>query len=470
MLFSERPELNQRPYSFLVSILVHGAAAGLVSLGILSAPKVKAPSLVQRYDVRHLDLHTLESRMQQAKNDIEYPRPHPDKHRLPPGGSASAQPPAMRQVVQAPPGPQTLLQPDIPKPVALTQEIPVPAVVIWNGKKTSAKTLVPPLPEKPAVSDVQPSIQLPNEAQKLDDFAMAATALAAVPQPILPSTTSPVVVRGPEPSPPVPVTTAEGSAQPTPTALMSLSDLNMANGDVSLPPVNESAPSNSPGALAAGQTQDSAQAGQVNPEGKTGAKGAGQGSPDAGESTDTGSAAQGNEGDSGQPGAPQTGFGHGNQPSAAHISLPHDGQFGAVVVGSSMEEKYPETAQLWSGRLSYTVYLHVGLAKSWILQYSLSRADNAAAAGNIMHIEAPWPYNIVRPNIEPGAIDADALMVHGFVNQAGRFEKLAIVFPPQSALEKFVLDALNQWQFRPATQNGQNVLVEVLLIIPDETQ
>jgi hypothetical protein len=135
-----------------------------------------------------------------------------------------------------------------------------------------------------------------------------------------------------------------------------------------------------------------------------------------------------------------------------------------------MEEKYPETAPLWSGRLSYTVYLHVGLARSWILQYSLSRADNAAAAGNITHIEAPWPYNIVRPNITLGAIDADALMVHGFVNQAGRFEELAVLFPPQFAQAQFVLSSLAQWQFRPATQNGKNVKVEVLLIIPDETQ
>ena len=125
---------------------------------------------------------------------------------------------------------------------------------------------------------------------------------------------------------------------------------------------------------------------------------------------------------------------------------------------------------VWSGRLAYTVYLPVGLAKSWILQYALPRAGDAAAAGNITHIEAPWPYNIVRPNITPGAIDADALMVSGFVNQAGRFEAMAIVFPPQFAEAQFVLSTLAQWQFRPATQNGQNVKVEVLLIIPEEQE
>jgi hypothetical protein len=128
-----------------------------------------------------------------------------------------------------------------------------------------------------------------------------------------------------------------------------------------------------------------------------------------------------------------------------------------------MEDKYPETAEQWSGRMAYTVYLPVGLAKSWILQYSLPRGGEASSA----HIDAPWPYNIVRPNIAPGSIDADALMIHGFVNQDGHFEGLAIAFPPDFAQAQFVLSSLAQWQFRAATQNGQNVKVEVLLIIPE---
>jgi hypothetical protein len=59
-------------------------------------------------------------------------------------------------------------------------------------------------------------------------------------------------------------------------------------------------------------------------------------------------------------------------------------------------------------------------------------------------------------------------MVHGFVNQAGRFEALAIVFPMGFAQAQFVLNALAQWQFRPAMQSGQSAKVEILLIIPDE--
>jgi hypothetical protein len=61
-------------------------------------------------------------------------------------------------------------------------------------------------------------------------------------------------------------------------------------------------------------------------------------------------------------------------------------------------------------------------------------------------------------------------MVHGFVNAAGRFEQLAVVFPTELAEAKFLLRALQQWQFRPAMQNGQATTVEVLLIIPDQTE
>jgi hypothetical protein len=75
---------------------------------------------------------------------------------------------------------------------------------------------------------------------------------------------------------------------------------------------------------------------------------------------------------------------------------------------------------------------------------------------------------MIRPNLTPADYNADAIMVHGFVNVSGHFEKLAIVFPPQFAQAKFVLNALQEWQFRPALQSGSLTTVEVLLIIPEE--
>ena len=150
------------------------------------------------------------------------------------------------------------------------------------------------------------------------------------------------------------------------------------------------------------------------------------------------------------------------------MDVPKDGHFGAVVVGSSLAEEYPETVGVWSGRLVYTVYLHVGLPKSWILQYGLPHSAEASAAGRVVRPEAPWPYLMERFQLAPGDSDADAVMIHGFVNAGGRFENLAIVFPTEFAQAKFVLNALAQWQFRPAVLNGKIAAVEVLLIIPDQ--
>ncbi len=163
-----------------------------------------------------------------------------------------------------------------------------------------------------------------------------------------------------------------------------------------------------------------------------------------------------------------SGSGLGNQITATKITLPKDGQFGAVVVGASLEDQFPEMSRVWAGKLAYTVYLHVGLARSWILQYSLPIADEAMSAGTISHLEAPWPYNIVRPNLDIDPAESEAIMIHGFVNKSGHFEGLKVVFPPQFPQTQFVLASLEQWQFRPAARNGQLARVEVLLIIPEE--
>jgi hypothetical protein len=157
-----------------------------------------------------------------------------------------------------------------------------------------------------------------------------------------------------------------------------------------------------------------------------------------------------------------------NKSSINRIDRPKDGHFGVVVVGDSVAEEYPEVAGILAGRLAYTVYLHVGQTKSWILQYCLPRT--AQAAGSTIRPDAPWPYVMVTPHLSPGDYDADALLVHGFIDAAGHFEKLAIVFPAQFAQSGFVLAALQQWQFRAASQNGQSTAVEVLLIIPQENE
>jgi uncharacterized membrane protein YgcG len=496
-LFTQQTESSRRPFSFVVSTAMHAATVGLLYWGIIGTPQVRNRLAGPQYPVQHLDMHTPEPLVRRSAGSSNfYPRQQAAAQAGTPGNQPAAAAAALREIAHRKPAPQTLVRPDLPADLILPQETPVPSVLLWSAKNTPVTKVVPPQPHEPTAANVTPSLDPPNEEVNVADLGIASSDLSKTHQPLLPSTTSPVVVQAPELKAHVPETTTKTAEPPTPAAAMSVSDLHVREGTITLPPANETAPA--PAAQAQGngksgnsslsgngKSGNSSQAGNGNSGsgGKDSGTGAGKGAGNTGKTSSpapapTGGTAAQNAHDAGPaqnasnnkpaPGAPNGSSQGTASASATHITLPKDGQFGVVVVGSSMAEEYPETAELWSGRMAYTVYLHVGMRKNWILQYSLPRADEAAAAGSIAHLEAPWPYNIVRPNIAPDEVNADALMIRGFVNEAGRFEGLAVVFPQDFALVQLVLNSLEQWQFRPALQNGRAVKVEVLLIVPEE--
>lgn len=461
-LFSERQQSSPPTASIILSILAHGAVIALVALGILFRPRIADRDLARRYTVRHLDLHMPDPALIHPR-DLGIKYPGPQKHNDSPPAQASAHSAVARHVAQVAPAPQTLLQPKL-LPQILPEKIPVPTVVLWSMENKPLSNIVPPTPTKPVVSVVQPAVDPPNLEVNLDKLAITSSPLASRNQPILPSTTSPVVTLAQQ-APQAPAqTTSKSTEPPTPAAIVSLSDVRK-DGPVVLPAVNETASASSSGALAPGRPEDLAQADHG---------GAARGDAPNGSKSDSNS---GNGKDqSAKEGKLDVAVGQaaisapGTTASSERIMLPKDGQFGAVIVGSTLEETYPEAAELWSGRLAYTVYIHVGLSKSWILQYSLPRTADAAMGGNAAHLAAPWPYTIIRPNLALGDLNADALMIHGLVNAAGHFELLAVAFPPKFAQADFVIGSLRQWEFRPATQGGQPTAVEVLLIIPEESE
>ena len=316
------------------------------------------------------------------------------------------------------------------------------------------------------MANVQPDLTAPNREMNLADIKISASTFVTDAQLPLPSTTSPIAVRGPSSAEPGSETASKPLGPPTPARVLSLSDLRLERGTTALPMVNEIAAVGASDAVVPVREVNSSQEGT----GTTGSrqKGTGEGDSrgnqpgkDGGSTTGTGSAvATSGAGTDAYQGADA---GSGVQPTVTRIVMPKDGKFGVVVVGSSMAEQYPETVGLWGSRMAYTVYLHVGSAKNWILQYSLPQA---ADKGTVTRIDAPWPYVMERPELAPGDLNGDAIIVRGFVNTSGRFEKLALVFPVDFAQAKFVLSALEQWQFRAAMQDGLLTTVEVLLIIP----
>ncbi len=434
-----------------MSILVHGLAVSLISYALMHAPQISDPTLNKRYAVRHLELHAKEPATPQAGGKADGGASETESQ--PAGGAAAA-----LETPQFAAALQTLVQPDLPQDLALKEKIPIPAVVIWTPKKVETKRIVPPLPQKPAVAKVRAALDEPNTELQLANQSMASTDSAESLALLTPGTTSPVTIDGPEPLEMAPAMASESTELPTPVATLSLSDLRMKQGTVTLPPANQTLPnpltaSKTPGLAAkgsqAGDDEPGSSGGQVaeakamDERAKAKAEGV-EATPKAGTSKETGA---------------------GNNAGADHLTFPKNGQYGVVVVGSSLEDEYPELLRIWGGRIAYTVYLQVGRSKNWILQYSLPRdQDDGSAAA----LDAPWPYDVVRPHLIPALLNADAMVLHGMVNREGRFEQLSIVYPARVPQGTLVLGSLAQWKFRPASLNGKDTAVEVVLVIPNE--
>jgi hypothetical protein len=499
-LFTVQPPPRRGPSSFLVSLLVHGVAFVLLLFGLRHAPRIEDQSVIQRYTVRLLDPPKPERQKRgSAGSGVAYHDPQSESLDVAPGGNPAALTYVPPQVAQVHNAPQTLVQPDALPDLLLTQEVPIPVVVMWSADNAPFKKIVPPPPQVAMAADVRPAIIKPNREPNLADLKISATPFHTQAPMLPPSTTSPLVVRAPEPVKQIPQTSSVTSEQPTPARVISLSDIQT-QGPVMIPLANQTSQAAASESLVLGRPEKSSGAGgSGNPASKQNGIGAGEGSGnqankqngngsgtssgDKGANTANGSGSiaqggattgpgqgsgvgSGSAGDSGTAGDSDL----GSERSVKRITLPKDGQFGVVVVGSSLADQYPETVEIWRGRLVYTVYLHVGLGKSWILQYSMPRTAEVAAAGSVTRPEAPWPYDILRPDLLPGDFNSDAVMVHGFINLAGAFERLAIVFPPEFTQAKFLLGTLKQWHFRPARQDGQIAAVEVLLIIPEENE
>lgn len=495
-LFTEPPPVRTGPSAFVISILLHGVVCGLILVGISRAPRTTDAALARRYTVRLLTLHQPERRQR-----LSAPAPAEALHAAAASHAAAGSAPSARaavpQIAHPQVAQQTLVQPDLPQNLLLPHETPIPTVLMWSADNSTARVIVaPPLQALTAVR-VHPLLEIPNREVNLADVRISSSTLVTHAISLPPSTTAPIMVEAAKVTEQIPSSAAKPVGAPTPARVLSLSDLEMPEGTVALPQSNQTAASSAIGfalghGLAPVGTGDGTSegksgvgSGQGNERDKQGNGAAGDAVASAGSGTAAGRSGDGTAGGTANGTATGTANGAANgtvngaangthegdsEPAIAHLKLRKDGKFGVVVVGSSIAEAYPETAGIWGGRLAYTVYLHVGLPKTWILQYALPRDAEGTVAGNITRPDAPWPYDMARPHLAPEDFNANAVMVHGIVNAAGRFEKLGVVFPLEFAQAKFLLSALEQWQFRPAMQNGQIAAVEVLLIIPEETE
>jgi hypothetical protein len=155
------------------------------------------------------------------------------------------------------------------------------------------------------------------------------------------------------------------------------------------------------------------------------------------------------------------------------IVRPETGNFDAMVTQAASMDMFPESRGLLTGRPVYTVYLSVGTPKDWALYFCVpnERPPDSMPGATVIQltsvtpVKAPYPTKIARPVLSLPSY-YKYLLVHGFVSQQGKVQTMRIATSINAEVDALVLDALQDWEFRPATRDGAPILVEFLLVIP----
>ena len=160
-----------------------------------------------------------------------------------------------------------------------------------------------------------------------------------------------------------------------------------------------------------------------------------------------------------------------NSAEVIRTTHPSSGNFDVVILQSVTRDDLPDAGGALSGNPVYTVYLSVGDAREWLLEYCIPASVNSRASSFQVNIDdpgaisAPYPLSTVIPRNVFDLPHPKDIVLHGRLSAAGILHGVE-GSNMDSALIREVLPLLSQWQFRPALRDQVPVEVEILLIIP----
>ena len=342
----------------------------------------------------------------------------------------------------------TLIQPASP-PDLLPPITPLPSFRVWTAARLGPK------PIKQFVSPGRPKPPEPQQAAALPlpdfDLVHADPVQSAKPAAlVLPPTPPPLEMKPPiAPQAAVPPTPAGD-----PVNIVSISDRPVAPKETLTVPagniVGTTGSGNGKGAVPSAAGGDSA-------PGRSGSAPGGNSATQPGDRSTAVSTA----------GASGSGIGRVITRSAT-------GRFDVVVTQSSSLDQFPEGKGLLSGRPIYSVYVSVESSKDWTLFFCVPDEKPAPFSRGTQVVDlsetapplrAPYPTRMVRPNVSVPAY-YKYILVHGYITETGRIDRLRIVRPITPAADQAILGSLAGWEFRSATRDGVQIPIEFVLSIP----
>jgi Gram-negative bacterial TonB protein C-terminal len=124
----------------------------------------------------------------------------------------------------------------------------------------------------------------------------------------------------------------------------------------------------------------------------------------------------------------------------------------------------------FQGRNVYTMVIPIEnlpeYSTDWIIWFA--EHDSKPGSGEVLNMRAPVPlrkFESVEP-VPPGARTELRVQLAGVITKAGKLQVRAILRNLTPALESAVLQDAQSWEFKPATQDGAPVDIDVVIEIP----
>jgi hypothetical protein len=160
----------------------------------------------------------------------------------------------------------------------------------------------------------------------------------------------------------------------------------------------------------------------------------------------------------------------GGADAVTRILHPTGGNFDVVIMQSATRADLSDVGSILTGNPVYTVYLPVGDAKEWVMEYCVPAAENArnnpyeVYVGDAAPLSAPYPISTVIPNSILGQAHRENIVFHGYLTVNGSFRNIEA--RDQSSLSHLIAPLLTQWRFRPALKDKVPAEIEILLVVP----
>jgi Gram-negative bacterial TonB protein C-terminal len=379
----------------------------------------------------------------------------------------------VQKIVSNPPHPtnhiQTILQPDLPNLPIQEIFLPLPNLMIQTPalRDPSAAQITPvrvPRPSRPAsarraVSALEiPPLPLPTS--RLSDAEIISLPLPT--DLVLPAPTQTQL-----PASPAQTTGSDGKGDRN---VLVLSPASVPPGQATVLPAGE----------ARGQFVQETPSENVAVRGQTapGVTVASNSAAGASEKTGLTPSSGGNRGLAGKgafPGIVIQGGERSPMPSVArHSQLPGEARmqssYDLTIVSSGNSGGGLADFGIFLNEPVFTVYIEMtnsaGHALSpWVLQYAFVGASESLRDT----LAPPLPQNKVLPDWPSELVDrfaGEMIVIHALIAADGKVHDVHVLQSPHTPLNQSLLEALDQWTFRPAIMDGQPVAVKALLGVP----